>query len=211
MKITVFGGTGPTGEQIIRQALAAGHDVTAVARRPTALTINDPHLTVVAGDVLAPASMRPGVDSADAVLSTLGSRPLSQPTTVYSAGTATILDAMSDAGVHRFVGVTAAPIGPEEHKSLLDRHVVHPLLHRFFGEGYADMRLMEDQLVGSAIEWTVFRPPRLTNGKHTNRYRSAIDTRLPRVWTLARADLAAAMLAAVDDPTLVRRAVTIAA
>jgi uncharacterized protein YbjT (DUF2867 family) len=34
MKLTVFGPTGGTGEQVVRQALAAGHYVSAVAPAP---------------------------------------------------------------------------------------------------------------------------------------------------------------------------------
>src|SRR5215210_8282534 len=136
MKLTVFGPTGSTGEQIVRQALAAGHEVTAVARRPDAVAPTDPRLRVVPGDVLDPASLRDGVVGADAVLSALGSRQMKRPTTVYSAGMAAVLAAMRDADVRRFVGVTAVPVGPDDQKSALDRYLVHPLLQRFFGGGY---------------------------------------------------------------------------
>ncbi|HEV8045290.1 MAG TPA: NAD(P)H-binding protein [Rubrobacter sp.] len=195
----------------VREALAAGHEVTAVARRPDAVAPTDPRLRVVPGDVLDPASLRDGVVGADAVLSALGSRRMNRPTTVYSAGTAEVLAAMRDADVRRFVGVTAAPVGPDDHKSALDRYLVHPLLHRFFGGGYDDMRRMEDLLAASDRDWTVFRPPRLTNGASTGRYRTAVDGPLPRVWSVSRADLAAAMLAAAQDPALVEHAVAIAA
>ena len=210
MKLAVFGPTGSTGEQIVRRALAAGHEVTAVARRPGAVAPADPRLRVVAGDVLDPASLRGGVVGADAVLSALGSRRMNRPTTVYSAGTAAILAAMREADVRRFVGVTAIPAGPGDHNSALDRYVVLPLLRRFFGGGYDDMRRMEDLLAASDRDWTVFRPPRLTNGAPTERHRTAVDAPLPRAWSVSRADLAAAMLAAAQDPALVGHAVTIA-
>ena len=211
MKLTVFGSTGSTGKQIVWQALAAGHEVTAVARRPDAVAPAGPRLHVVAGDVLDPASLRDRVVGTDAVLSALGSRQMNRPTTVYSAGTAAVLAAMRDAGVRRFVGVTAVPVGPEDQKSALDRYLVHPLLHRFFGGGYDDMHRMEDLLAVSDRDWTVFRPPRLTDGAPTGRYRTAVDGPLPRAWSVSRADLAAAMLAAAQDPALVGHAVTIAA
>ena len=210
MKLAVFGPTGSTGEQIVRQALAAGHEVTAVARRSEAVAFPDPRLRVVPGDVLDPPSLRNGVVGTDAVISALGSRQMNRPTKVYSAGTAAVLAAMRDAGVRRFVGLTAIPVGPEDQKSVLDRYLVHPLLHQFFGGGYDDMRRMEDLLAASDRDWTVFRPPRLSNGVATGHYRIAVDGPLPRAWSVSRADLAAAMLAAVQDPTLVGHAVTIA-
>jgi putative NADH-flavin reductase len=211
MKLTVFGPTGATGEQIVRQALASGHQVTAMARRPEAVAPTGPRLRVVYGDVLDPASLSEGIVGADAVLSALGSRQANRPTTVYSAGTAAVLDAMRETGVRRFLGVSAVPAGPVDQKSTLERYLVHPVLHLFFGGGYDDMRRMEDLLAASDRDWTVFRPPYLTNGASTGRYRIAVDSPLSRARSVSRADLAAAMLATVKDPALSRHAVTIAA
>ena len=210
MKLTVIGPTGATGEQIVRQALASGYEVTTVARRPEAVALTDPHLRVVRGDVLDPASLGEGIVGADAVLSALGSQQANRPTTVYSTGTAAVLDAMRETGVRRFLGISALPVEPEDQKSTLERYLVHPLLHLFFGGGYDDMRRMEDLLAASDRDWTVFRPPYLTNGASMGRYRIAVDSPLPRARSVSRADLAAAMLAAVKDPALIGHAVTIA-
>ena len=210
MKLIVFGPTGGTGGQIVRQALAAGHSVVAIARKPEAVSLNHSRLVVVAGDVLDPAWCGEGIGGADAVLSVLGARALGQPTHIYSDGTAAILAAMGKAGVRRFIGVTATPVGPANLKSPFDRWVVHPILQRFFGGAYDDMRRMEAVLLASELDWTVFRPPRLTNRTPTGRYRTAVDRRLARAWVVPRSDLAAAMLAVVNDRKLIRRAITIA-
>lgn len=209
MKLTVLGPTGGTGDELVRQALAAGHHVTAVARRPEAVSPAHPELEVCRGDVLDPAWAGAGITGAGAVLSALGT-DLRRPTTLYSAGVAAVLDAMQAAGVSRFIGVTATPVGPESQKPLLDRYVAHPLLRRFFGPGYDDMARMEDLLARSRADWTVFRPPRLTGGPARGRYRTAVDRPLARAWTLSRADLAAAMLAAIGERALSGHAVTIA-
>lgn len=210
MRLTVFGATGATGAELVRQALASGHHVEAVARRPDAIAITHPHLTVSRADVLDPAWSVNQVKGADAVLSALGSRVMKQHTTVYSQGVAAIIAAMRHHGVRRFVGISAIPVGLEAHQSMLERRLMYPLLHRFFGGGYDDMRRMEQLLADSGLDWTLFRPPALTNGRRTERYRTAIDRRLPRAWSVSRSDLAHAMLAALDDTTVYRRAVAIA-
>lgn len=208
MQLTVFGPTGGTGGEIVRQALASGHHVTAVARRPQAVTARHSNLTVCQADVLDPEWAGTGVAGADAVLSALGANQRG-PTTVYSAGLVAILGAMAAAGVSRLVTVTAAPVSPAPEKTFPDRWLAHPILNAFFGSAYADMRAMEEVLARSAADWTVFRPPRLTNGP-AGQHRTAAGRPLARAWTISRASLAAAMLAAVGDPALSRQAVAIA-
>lgn len=210
MKLTVFGSTGGTGKQFVRQALAADHDVIAVARRPQALDITDPHLTVIQGDVLDPSWDGSGVEGADAVISALGAHPMRPPTTVYSQGITAVTGAMEKHGIARIITVSASPLAPDSGKAPMERRVIEPILHRFFGGGYADMRRMEEILAGSELFWTVFRPARLTNGRGAGRYRTAVDSPLKGGSSISRADLAEAMLASINDTSLYRHAVTIA-
>lgn len=210
MRLTVFGSTGRTGAQLVQAALAAGHEVTAVARRTDAVAVTHSRLRVVPGDVLHAGSLTDAVAGADAVCSALGSRAPRRPTTLYSAGVGAILAAMVETEVRRLVVITAVPAEPAELKSALDRTLLHPLLHLFFGGGYDDMARMESLLAQSDRDWTVLRPPRLTNRAATGRYRTAVDAKLPRAGTLSRADLAAAMLDAANDPALIGHAVNIA-
>jgi putative NADH-flavin reductase len=213
MKLTVFGATGATGTHLVGQALAAGHQVTAVARRPQGLRVSGADhqaLRVVRADLDDSASLDEAVNGSDAVLSALGSRGGKAPTIVYSDGITGIIAAMGRAGVRRVIAVSAVPVGAPADKSRLLRHVVHPLLYRFFGGAYHDMARMEDLLAASDRDWTVFRPPRLTDKPATGRYRTDLDRPLPRAATLPRGDLAAAMLAAVGDLASIGRVVTIA-
>lgn len=99
---------------------------------------------------------------------------------------------------------------PRAEVGVLERRLVHPILYRFFGEGYADMARMEQVLRRSEADWTVVRPPRLTNGPATGRYRTAVNRHLARGRTISRADLATAMLQLLDDPDAVRATVGIA-
>jgi putative NADH-flavin reductase len=210
MRLTVFGPTGGTGAEIVRQAAAAGHTVTAVARKPERVS-NTVNVHVVQGDVTDAQSLEPAVAGADAILSALGARSIGEPTTVYSAGTANVLGAMRRAGVRRFIGISAVPVGRgSEQLGPLTRYVIYPILYRFFGPAYDDMKRMEVVAARSDRDWTIFRPPQLVDAPASGKYRTAIDAPLPRAWRVSRADLAAAMLAAVEDASLVRHVVTIA-
>jgi uncharacterized protein YbjT (DUF2867 family) len=206
MRIVIFGATGGTGRELVRQAAAAGYTVAAVARHPETLAAPGAGAEFVAADVTDRASVASVVRGADAVLSALGTRKLNEATTVYSAGVTNILAAMRDSGVRRFIAISAVPVGAPHG---LAEHVIFPILYRFFGAAYEDMKRMEAILAASDCEWTVLRPTQLVDRPATGRYRTAIDAPLRAAWRITRADLAAAMLASIDDAALVGHVVTI--
>ncbi|HEY4461599.1 MAG TPA: NAD(P)H-binding protein [Streptosporangiaceae bacterium] len=198
MKLTVFGATGGIGTQVVRQALDAGHEVVAVVRDPARLDVPArPGLTVVRADVMDPEAIGPAVDGADAVVSALGPRP-GGPVTVNSDGIRAILQAMDKAGVRRVVVVSAAGAFTEPTDGTVSRLIVKPLLQRILREGMADTRRMEQDVRESTAEWTLVRPPRLTNRAGRGRYRTAIDRHVGT--SIARADVAGAILNALGNP-----------
>ncbi len=210
MKLTVLGATGRTGVHLLDRALAAGHEVTAAVRNPTAVPYQHSRLRVVESDVTSVESLVDAMRGADAVCTVLGSTAPRRPTTLYSASMVAVVEAMRQTVVRRVVAVTAIPAGPDERKTFMDRLVVHRLLHTFFGGGYDDMVRMERLLRSSETDWTVLRPPRLTDAKPRGEYRTAIDTRLARAGKIPRSDLALAVLNAVTDQSLIGHGVTVA-
>ena len=157
-----------------------------------------------------PAFLREAVTGAGAILSALGSRNGKEPTTLYSAGIEATLEAMDATGVRRIIVVSAIPVAPKEQTSPFSRAVVYRILRQFFGGAYDDMHRMETIIARSGLDWTVFRPPQLVDRPATGRYRTAVDAPLPGARRISRADLAAAMLAAVDNTALFRHFVQIA-
>jgi putative NADH-flavin reductase len=208
MRLAIFGSTGPTGRALVSQALDQGHEVTALARDPAAVDATTGHLQVVRADVLDRSSLDGVLDGADAVLSAIGTHGR-RPTTVYSTGAANIRDAMQRAGVRRFVGISALPVTPRTEMGAAERWIVMPLLRIFFGSMYADMTRMEQVLRDSDLDFTIMRPPQLTNRRATGQYRTAINRRLPRARKISRSDLAAEMLRVIPDRKTVRATVTL--
>jgi putative NADH-flavin reductase len=210
MKLTIFGSTGQTGLQVVSAALAAGHEVTALVRHTASGLQPHSRLRVLHGQALSPPDVGRAIHGCDAVLSALGSREGRRETFLYSRSASLMLDAMRNSGVRRIIAVSALPLLPAEQKTFVERRIVHPLLDQFFGGSYDDMRRMEVLHAVAGMDWTVLRPPRLTNGRATGSYREALDSRLERARSISRADLAAAMVAAVDARRLIGHAVTIA-
>jgi putative NADH-flavin reductase len=211
LNIAVLGASGRTGVQVVAYALAQGHSVTAVVRHPESFAPRHPRLQTVIANVMSAAGLQGALDAADAVCSVLGSTEPRRDTTLYSGSMAALLAAMPQAGPRRVIAVTAMPVQPQALSSVGERLVVHPLLNVFFGGAYRDMARMETLLSASGVDWTVLRPPRLTDGPATGRYRTAVDARLAGATKLARADLARALLDAINEPSFIRHAVSVAA
>ncbi|GAA2883641.1 SDR family oxidoreductase [Streptosporangium fragile] len=212
MKLTVCGATGGTGQEIVRQALAAGHEVTAVVRDPARLPEGLTGLRVVTADVTDPKALRPAMEGRDAVVSGIGPRSRKQARAgVVAPATRAILSAMALCGVRRFVAVSAAPVGPSpEGDPFLDRRIILPLVRRSLRDVYADLGAMEQAVGGSDTEWTIVRPPRLLDRPLTGTYRRVVGANVPAGRTIARSDLAHAILTLLDDPATVRQVVGVA-
>jgi putative NADH-flavin reductase len=209
MRLVVFGATGGTGRLVVEQALAAGHEVTAVARRPFAFAARHERLEVVRGDVLEPSTIERAVAGRDAVVSALGAADRA-PTAVYSEGTGNIARAMRDRGVRRLTCISSGGLEADHpYVPFLQRLVTKLVVHRLYKNGFADMARMEDELERGGLDWTVVRAPMLTDGPRTGRYRVAANDYLRRPGRISRADLADYVLAHLDDPASYRARVEI--
>ncbi|MCA1655360.1 MAG: NAD(P)H-binding protein, partial [Pseudonocardiaceae bacterium] len=175
MRVTVFGPTGGTGRSAIAQALDAGDKVTVLARNPAALAEFGDRITTVAGDVLDPAAVGRAVAGAEVVISALGIGMHRHATTVYSQGTAHIIDAMRAEGTRRLLVVSTSSLEVPEPRRFAEWFIAKILLHRILAKPYADMALMERRIRESDVDWTLVRAARLTKGPRTGRYRTALD------------------------------------
>jgi putative NADH-flavin reductase len=202
MCIVVFGANGPTGHQLIDQAMAAGHQVVAVTRRPQSISPRD-GLTVVGADVADSDAVKAAIAGSDAVLSALGVSFSRKPISVYSQGAAKIIAAMK-----RLVMVSSSALDPAYHPSdsFFFNWVLEPLFMRRPGRTtYDDMRRMESLVRASDLDWTIIRSSWLFDNPTVTDYQLA-ENSADGMFT-ARADLAASMLAQLTDDRFVRKAI----
>lgn len=207
MNVVVFGATGGTGRELVKQALGHAHTVRAFVRNPDRLKIIHHRLEVVQGDVLDQKAVDAAVAGQDAVFSALGVNDR-KPNTVLSDGTRNLLAAMKKQKVKRLlfvsslgVGDTQGQLGPLYNWILLPRMLKHV---------FADKETAEELIRGSKLDWTIVRPGSLKNGRLTAKYRAGPDAAkgrwFPRV---ARADVADFMLHALERNQHIRGAPSI--
>ncbi len=220
MRLTIFAATGRIGRHALDQAVAAGHEVTAVARNPKNFPAN---VRTVTADLSAPdpAVLKDAVKGADAVLSGLGPRSLSEAG-ITRPGTLAIVQAMRATGVRRIVAVSAAPVStiaspgrphPPKHdpgEGFFMRNLLTPFIKAVLRKHYADLALMEDVLRDSGLEWTVIRPPKLTDKPLTGAYRTASEQNIRGGMAVSRADVAHLMLRVLEQPETIKKAIGVA-
>jgi putative NADH-flavin reductase len=211
MSIVVFGANGPTGRLLVSHALAAGHQVIAVTRRPDKFPQQHPNLTVARADVLDASAVEGVVSGADAILSTLGAPYGRKQVAVYSVGVRNILTAMERHQVRRLVVVSSSATDPKPYADagFFFNRVVQPFVVAVLGKTvYEDMRRMEELIRNSDVDWTIVRPSGLFDTDFVSDYELAEDHIAGRF--TARSDLAAAMLAQIDDERYIRKILAIA-
>jgi putative NADH-flavin reductase len=206
MKLLVLGATGGVGLEIVRQAVERNHRVTAFVRAPERLKSIAARFGIIQGDPLNRAELARAMEDQDAVLSGFGPRvPIAKTdsTLLHRFGVA-LSDAMRDVGIRRAVIVSTA--------FLFKDSIIPPtnLVGRlFFPNMVADATEMESFFQQSGLDWTLVRPPRLTDRPRRNRYRVREDHLPGFGFTISRADVAAFMIKTAENHAFIQKVVGI--
>jgi putative NADH-flavin reductase len=206
MKLLVLGATGGTGLQMVREAIARGHSVTAFVRSPERLKPFGDHIAVRQGNLLNAAELESVIKGHDAVLSGFGPRlPVSKAdANLLREFAGALTAAMPKAGVKRVVLESVA--------FLFKDAIIPPayLLGRLlFPSIVADASAMEKQFLESGLEWTIARPPELTDKSYTGKYRVREGHLPPFGFKISRADVADFMIKAAENHSSVAKVVGI--
>jgi putative NADH-flavin reductase len=205
MKLIVFGATGTIGRQLVKQALAQGHQVTAFARRPSALKLDHPGLRRQSGDVLDPAVVADAVRGHDAALIALGA---GRKGTVRSVGTRHVIDAMQRFGVRRLVCQTT--LGAGDSRATLSFFWKRIMFGFLLRDAYADHEAQEVFVTQSDLDWVIIRPAAFTDGPATGVYKHGFPpTEKNLKLKVSRADVADFMLRQLSGDTYLRRSASL--
>jgi uncharacterized protein YbjT (DUF2867 family) len=164
MKLAVFGATGLTGGLVLAQALKQGHEVMALVRDPSRVSLNHPRLSVLGGSATAPDDVERCVRGADAVIHCLGigGKGDGRPTTLVSDSVKVVLAAMANHGVPRIVCMSN--VGASGSGTWFANRIVIPLFLRWLLPIIEDKDRMEAELRASSVEWVSVRLPNIVEG-----------------------------------------------
>jgi NAD(P)H-binding len=194
LKILLLGATGRTGAAFASLALAHGHDVRAMARRASEAK-SGPEWVV--GDVTSPLDIARALTDRDAIVSCLGQRSAQDAGLLENSAVAAT-SALGDVHTRRLIAISQGLISPSANpivymlRFLLARHV-------------RDSRRMEAVVQAWGGDWTIARPPRLTEAAGTD-FRTDM-TGQPRSFAMGRKALARFLLEALETDQFVRQIV----
>jgi putative NADH-flavin reductase len=202
VKVLIIGATGATGQILMREALEQGHEVTALARNPSAVAPEDHRPRMLQGNALDASSVGAAVAGQDAVLSALGTRS-ARRTTLFSESTQNLISAMDKHGVRRLICITGIGVGDSKgHVGFLYDRIIMPFVVK---NVYDDKERQEEVIKQSDFDWVIVRPARLTDEPAKGEYRVYLGGSYTAT-KISRADVAAFMLAQLtDDHTCARR------
>ncbi|WP_328622840.1 NAD(P)-dependent oxidoreductase [Streptomyces sp. NBC_00354] len=206
MQLTILGATGPIGQQVLQQALAAGHRVTALVRDAARLPQRDEErVSVVIGDATSAAGVEAATRGSQALICALG------PGKDYKSTLATrtagpVLEAMAAAGVERLVWLSALGSGDTARRQSLFQASASKLV---MGKLMADKGIADETIARSDRAWTIALPVMFANGQTTGDYETIpLDGTQGRVGgRINRADVADFLFSAATSDLWVRRRV----
>jgi putative NADH-flavin reductase len=202
LKLVVLGATGATGLEVVRQATERGHSVTAFVREPDRLGAVKNRIAVKKGDLLNSAQLVKAIEGHDAVISAFGPRlPVTKADAhLLQQFAAALTTAMENTKVRRVVIESVA--------FLFKDAIIPPayLLGRLlFPSIVADSAAMERIFYETGLDWTMVRPPELTNQPYTGKYRVR-EGHLPCFgFKISRSDVADFMIKSVESPFTSRK------
>lgn len=196
MKVAVFGASGGVGRNLVKQAQAAGHEVTVLTRDPRKFHKPGQSLRVIGGDVRDARAVAQTVEGQDAVLVALGA-PLRDRSGVRAEGTRVIAEAMQAAGVRRLVCLSV--FGAGDSWALLPRFYKWFVMPVILGRVLKDHVAQEEIVRSSGLDWSLVRPVNFTEGDLTRTYWHGNELPQRKLsMKISKADVADFMLKGLD-------------
>jgi putative NADH-flavin reductase len=203
MRLAVLGATGSIGRELVAQALAADHEVTALVRGQRNPDGLDQRVALVVGDATNAADVKRAVDGSDAVINALG-HTKGSPDDILLRATESVIAAMHANGVDRLVVLSSPAVVDSADRPGFRYRAARVLLRVVIPAVVRDHRAQARVIEESDLAWTIVRGPLVfTDGPRTGRYHAGPVGHHSGL-RISRADLAEFMLETSTNSDFVR-------
>lgn len=203
--LTIFGINGRTGREIARIAIGEGWKVRGFARPKSQVQNNIDNLQIVRASYSDLDRIENTIADTEAVCCVIGPRP--PYTEVFcAAATAVIIEAMNRTGCRRLICQTGAMIGSAPNRSTPMQWMARAFAIR--RPEVARDRVEQERIVESSdLDWTIVKPPRLTNSPSRDQIEASPTLRVGLMSRICRVDLATFILNEVQTSRFERQRV----
>ena len=205
MIVSVFGASGRTGRAFVAAASATGMSLR-LHYRSAPDGIAPDRSTVVVGALKDPIVVREVLRGTDAVVILFGPRPNTRDSIFCAKATRAILDGMRTQSPQRVLCVTGAMMGTLSHNLSLRMRITALWQRRTGSEELTDDRAEQERLVRSSrLEWTVVKPPTLTDATALEQVNAASDLKVGPDSQISRFSLAQSLLSELHERRFVQK------
>ncbi len=187
MKITLFGATGKTGKNILKQALDKGYEINAYVRNPDKIKINHNNLKIIEGELYHTDKIDTTIKGSDIVISALGPVKNSPKDIMQNAANA-ITKSMKSHNIKRLIWQTGAGVRDENDKPSISRNIIRFIMSIISGSILKNSEQAYHIIKSSDLDWTVVRVPMLKDGPKDGGYSASFTPPKPKA--ISRADVA---------------------
>ncbi|MDR4470337.1 MAG: NAD(P)H-binding protein [Nitrospira sp.] len=207
MNLAVFGGSGRVGTAVLRLATTRGWTVRALVR-PSSQCREETGIKIIRGSLDSSSDVLMTLHGAHAVLCLYGPRS-AQSNPFCARATRRVIAEMQVIGVRRLLCLTGAMVGVLPSNVSLALRAMAVTYRYWCPELAADASEQERVVIESQLDWTLVKPPRLTNSAATDLTRSGPAVHVGLLSHISRDDLATFLLDEARDSQYVQKRVYI--
>ena len=207
MNITIIGASAGIGLETVKRGINRNHLITTLSRTEIEI-VEKKSFNMILGDATNNVDLLNSIQSADALIVTLGTGKNMKATTLFSDFAKLIVEIHSERKIEiPLIFVTG--FGAGESKNYVP-WLVKMFLKYLLKDVYADKTKMEEIIVNSDLKWTVVRPGRLLDKKLTEIYR--VENKLFKginIGGINRADVADFLIKQAEKQTELKKYIAI--
>lgn len=211
MNIAIFGATGFSGKEILREALAQNHKVTILVRNSSAVNIQHPNLTIMQGNVLNAADVAMSLTNQDVVINSLGigGKGDGKPTTFISDATKIIIAEMEKQKVPKLIAMSNIGAGNSiSFQPKIFKNIILPYFMKWLQVIIDDKNRMEPIIMQSSLQWIILRFPNITDKPAKKTISTSLDGECLKM-NITNKDVADFIVKQITDDTFLKQAPSI--